>query len=122
MIFLKKDHHPVCKLNALGLLRLERTKRRHWNLLPVCGLGSCVRQSGRQCGNRKNYRESDSLCPHCAPPCSDGLCSPPPPGTVSITPTVRLVSLKVSLATRRMSAFVTLSIRSTELNNSRQSP
>ena len=42
--------------------------------------------------------------------------------TVSMTATVRLTSLNTSLATRRMSALVTLSSRSIERNSSRQSP
>src|SRR5262249_23660216 len=51
-------------------------------------------------------------------------CTPPPRAgdSVSMRPTGRLAGVKVATATRRMSAFVTRSIRSTWRKSSRQSP
>src|ERR1039458_3645051 len=124
MILLQKDHHAVRKLNTLGLLRLESGQGRNGNLLPACGLCRCL-GNGRK--GRGGEQQCESKCPlHCAPPLSEPPWSPPPgappPPEFSITPTVRLVSTNTSLETRRMSAFVTWSMRSTDLNNSRQSP
>src|ERR1700721_1810734 len=141
MILLKKDHQAVRELNPLRLLRLEYRERRYRDLAPVRGLSCRWWDHRDNCGRGEDQRKSNPLqvqihrAPfHREPPWSGepsseellsaGACSPPspPPGTFSIIPTVRLVSLKVSLATRRISALVTRSMRSTERNNSRQSP
>src|SRR5579864_2396949 len=103
-------------------------QRRNLDLLQIRGLRGCPRQEDRHSGGEEQNR--NNLAVHCAPPWfagpeSPGPCSPPlsaPAPTDSISPTVRFVSTKVSLATRRMSAFVTLSMRSTVRNSSRQSP
>src|SRR5437588_12207101 len=101
-------------------------QRRNGYLLPTRGLRGRLRQRCEHSRSNEKNRAQE-LAFHCAPPSfaepeSPEPCSPPAPApTVSISPTVRLVSTKVSLATRRMSAFVTLSMRSTVRNSSLQS-
>src|SRR6266702_667603 len=112
VIFLKKDHHPVRQLDAFGLLRMKRRQRWNLDLLPFGSLRGCA-------ANHRNQKdEQDYRCPlHCSPP----LCACVAGGVVSMIPTVRLAGTNVCVATFRMSAFVTLSMRSTERNSSRQS-
>src|SRR3974377_635025 len=110
MILLQKDHHPIRQHNALGLLRVKRMQWRNRNLLP-CGV---LRHGGRgeQCHEQEQRGEGSGLgdaLSHCVPPCEPaaacGL-------IVSVIATVRFVSRNVWFATRRISALVTLSMRS----------
>src|SRR5882724_8773705 len=97
-------------------------KRRNINLLPLGGLGCGEGHTGADCENDDGESEDEhdhGELSHCPPP----FC----PGTwggamVSIIPTVRLVGTKVWLATRRISALLTLSRFSTWRKSSRQSP
>src|SRR5580698_3555689 len=96
---------------------MESRQGRDGDLIPIGSLSRRARRRQDSAGDHEsNDREEVPF--HCAPP---WLASDDAGVAVSIMPTVRLLSVKVLLATRRMSALVILSMRSTSRNSSRQS-
>src|ERR1700722_18218755 len=116
VIFLQKDHHSVGQRDAFGFLRVKRRQGRNRDLLPLGRLSCSLRRvhaaKADDCEDQNKRRKAFQSCraTHCPPPFwLAGL----PGTTVSIIPTVRFVGTKVWLATRRISALVTLSRLST---------
>src|SRR6516162_1695522 len=111
MVLLQEKHNAVLQRNTLGLLRMEWVQRWNRDLFPRLGLLSW-RGGGKNqhCKERSQQSGADQDANlHFWPPsffgCAVGIC-------VSICALVRLEAANVALATRRMSAFVTLSTRS----------
>ena len=109
VIFLQENHHTVRQGQAARLLRMKRVQRGYTDLLPVRRLAACLERAGE---NGRRDRQSGNQAPswsHYFPSFPDA----PAISVDSIMPTVRLAATKVLLATRRTSALVTLSMRST---------
>src|SRR6185503_14090450 len=116
MVFLEEDHHPVVELDALRLGHRERAQRRRFDLPVVLHL-----RGGGAGDEHEARRERGRLIAersHFASPFVAGAAA----ATRSIMPMVRLFGTNVALATRRMSAAVTLSMSSMSRKSWRQSP
>src|ERR1700694_1926951 len=127
MVFLEKNHDAVFQLNSLRLLRLKVMQRRNGNLLPwLVFLGPRTHRpanpAGQQPGNKHGANRLHRKALHCAPPFwpVGVLPAGAAGGAVSIHALVRLLETKTWLATRLISALVTLSTRSSCLKISRQ--
>ena len=141
MVFLQKDHQTVGQLHTARLLRAKLAQGRDGHLFPGAGRGrsggsfggrglSARRMGGlpgedeRQRERKQSREEQSYFLVHCRSPLPGAAAG----GggvfgvSVSMTATVRLSSRKVLLATRRMSALVTLSSSSIWRKSSRQSP
>ena len=118
VIFLKKNHHAVGELNPLGHLWMKTVQCRRLNLFPVIHLTQGGR-AGQQAENTAQCDQRESAVHHLA---SFPVAGPFASWVDSIIPVVRLDSTKVALATRRISALLTLSISSTCRNSCLQSP
>src|SRR5579871_2160749 len=140
VVFLKENHHSIRQLYTARLLWLELMQRRNGNFLPRCGrtgrrrggclwdfwrnglpsLGSGVKRQRVHCENYC-YEEQEFYLVHFCSPLA-GSVGFGFSASVSMVATVRLSSRNVLLATRRISALVTLSISSIWRKSSRQSP
>src|SRR5207253_2951917 len=114
VIFLEKDHHAVRQLHAARFLGMKSGKRRDVDLAPIGHLRACPRHKAEQAGDRQSI---DKVPPedHCFASLPPAIC------VYWIMPMLRLESTNVWLATLRMSALVTLLIRSTTWKKDRQS-
>src|ERR1039458_164523 len=124
MILLQKDDDPIFQHDLPGLLWLEVVQVGRGNRLPRLVLLREERDGrkkrGEDCACQNDAGKMlDERTLHCAPP---SFCADAAGAAVSIHALVRLLETKTSLATRRMSAFDTLSTRSNRKKSSRQSP